>query len=78
MDEPANCQSNFWLHALVLPDSGNDDLLKITNEQRIYCRPLWVPMHKLPYFADAPKMDLSKAEEIQQRVVNLPSSVGLV
>jgi len=34
-------------------------------------------MHHLPMYQDCPRMDLSTAEEIQKRLINLPSSAFL-
>jgi perosamine synthetase len=34
-------------------------------------------MHHLPMFRDCPRMDLSAAEDLESRVVNLPSSASL-
>ena len=44
---------------------------------QIHARPLWTPMHRLPMFRDCPRDDLSVAESVEQRLVNLPSSAAL-
>jgi perosamine synthetase len=38
-------------------------------------RPAWTPMHYLKMYKDNLKTDLSVTESIEERLVNLPSSV---
>jgi len=38
-------------------------------------RPIWALMNRLPIYAHCRKGDLSNAEWLEARVVNLPSSV---
>lgn len=75
--EPANTQSNYWLHTLLLDNDAvtvRNDILALSNEQGIMTRPAWSLLHKLPMFSNAPKMDLSVAENLEQRIINIPSS----
>ena len=78
--EPAFARSNYWLNTLVL-DEGSaselDAILALTNESGIHTRPVWTPMHKLPMYADCPRMELRVVESLERRVVNLPSSAVL-
>lgn len=79
--EPANSQSNYWLNTLLLDEEcagQRDALLKTTNDAGIMTRPAWTLMHKLTMFADCPRMDLSVAESLERRVINIPSSVSLM
>lgn len=78
--EPANCQSNYWLNTLLLNNEcagQRDALLEATNDLGIMTRPAWTLMNKLPMFAGCPKMDLSVAECLEQRLINIPSSTML-
>lgn len=78
--EPEYAQSNQWLNAIVLdqPDLALRDLiLKACHGRKIYCRPIWQLMSRLPMFKDCPKMDLSVAESLEARVINIPSSVPM-
>jgi perosamine synthetase len=78
--EPANSTSNYWLNTLLLDKDcaqQRDLLLQVTNDAGIMTRPVWTPMHRLPIFSGCPKMDLSVAESLEQRLVNIPSSAGL-
>jgi perosamine synthetase len=74
--EPFNCQSNYWLNSIILDEKNDRDLfLKETNAKNIMTRPIWTLMNKLPMFKDSQCSDLSNAEWLQSRVVNIPSSV---
>jgi perosamine synthetase len=75
--EPIHSQSNYWLNTLILDNeyaSKRDELLKATNDLGLMTRPAWALMHKLPMFTDCPKMDLSVAESLERRLINIPSS----
>lgn len=78
--EPNFARSNYWLNVLLLDEecAGERDLLlERTNEIGIMTRPAWVLMHKLTMFQDCPRMDLSTAEGIERRLINIPSSAFL-
>ena len=71
---------NHWLNALILdrPDpAARDRLLQTLNDAGYQARPLWTLMHRLPMYADCPRDDLSPAEALEDRVINLPSSAAL-
>ena len=74
--EPSGCRSNYWLNAVICADhEQRDALLKATNDQGVMTRPIWALMNRLPIYAHCRKGDLSNAEWLEARVVNLPSSV---
>lgn len=79
--EPPRSRSNYWLQALVL-DEGTEGLLegilKATNAEGFMTRPIWTLMHHLPPYRECPRMDLSQAESLARRVINIPSSPGLI
>jgi perosamine synthetase len=76
--EPANTQSNYWLNAIALHRGDKRDaLLEALDAAGLKARPLWELMHRLPMFADAPRATLSVAEDLQARIVCLPSSPKL-
>jgi perosamine synthetase len=54
-----------------------DSILDLTNSNGIMTRPAWTLMHKLPVYKDCPRMDLSVAESLEARLINIPSSVTL-
>ena len=79
-DEPEFAQSNFWLNAILLNrefEDGKDALLEYLNGRGIKARPAWTLMHKLPMFVHCPHMEVPVAEDIESRLVNIPSSAFL-
>ena len=79
--EPENCQSNYWLQTLVLDGSmseNRDLILESTNNTGIMTRPVWELMNDLEPFKGFPSMDLSTAKSLYERIINIPSSPGLV
>jgi perosamine synthetase len=78
--EPDFAKSNYWLNALLLDEEEADRreaILGLTNDEGIMTRPAWTLMHKLPMYQKCPRMDLSVAESLEARLINLPSSVFL-
>ncbi|WP_367606883.1 LegC family aminotransferase [Legionella sp. W05-934-2] len=76
--EPFEAQSNYWFNALILnKDSVIDTVLEETNANGIMTRPFWDPMHKLEMYKDCPQMDLSIAEDLFKRLINIPSSAWI-
>ena len=76
--EPINCESNYWLNAVILKDRRErDKLLFETNQMGVMTRPIWMLMNKLPMYKDAQCGDLANSCWLEDRVVNLPSSVKL-
>ena len=74
--EPADCRSNYWLNAVICDSRAQRDaLLQATNDSRVMTRPIWALMNHLPMYADCRKGSLVNAEWLEDRVVNLPSSV---
>lgn len=79
--EPPRCRSNYWLHAILLNEelaSARDPILAATNDAGFMTRPVWTLLHRLPMYADCPRANLSGAESIERRLINLPSSPSLV
>jgi aminotransferase in exopolysaccharide biosynthesis len=76
--EPINSKSNYWLNAILLPNrQEKDEFLKYTNENGIMTRPIWQLMNKLEMFNNCQCGDLSNAEFLVDKVVNVPSSVKI-
>lgn len=74
--EPTDCRSNYWLNVVTCEDLAHREaLLKATNNQKIMTRPIWRLMNSLPQYANCRRGDLSNAVWLEERVVNLPSSV---
>jgi len=79
--QPPHTISNYWLNTILL-DRDNckskDEILKLTNENGIMTRPAWKLMHQLPMFVNCPQMDLSQSEDLENRIINIPSSPNLI
>jgi len=74
--EPEGCQSNYWLNAIILDSrQERDDFLKATNDQGIMTRPIWRLMSELPMYEHCQHDGLEVSKWLEERVVNLPSSV---
>ncbi|ANV98001.1 aminotransferase DegT [Helicobacter enhydrae] len=70
---------NFWLNALLLDNSNQRDTFLIQSHKRgIMTRPIWKLNHQTPMFAKCQCDNLSNSIFLQERIVNLPSSVNLV
>lgn len=79
--EPEQCRSNYWLQTIMLDaDQAHqrDAILQATNQVGIMTRPIWRLLHQLTPFANCPRMDLAVAEELAQRLINIPSSSHLL
>ena len=75
-NEPDNCRSNYWLNTLVCIDKNQrDNFLSYTNSKGVMTRPVWTPMHKLPMFSEALCDNLNNTSWLEERLVNIPSSV---
>ena len=75
-EEPFQSKSNYWLNAVVLKDLKHRDLfLNEANEKGVMIRPIWALINKLAMFNNSLCDDLVNAEWLEERVVNLPSSV---
>ena len=76
--EPKNSKSNYWLNCIILKDKKlRDKFLKETNSNGVMTRPTWTLMNKLPMFKDAECAELKNSEWLEDRIVNIPSSVTL-
>ncbi len=74
--EPANCRSNYWLNAVLLPDrKQRDEFLEYTNDHGVMTRPVWELMNRLNMFQSCECGPLDQAEQIADRLVNLPSGM---
>jgi len=74
--EPKYAKSNYWLNAVILKDrKERDAFLKFTNDKGIMTRSIWRLMNKLEMFKNMQTGDLSNALWLEDRVVNISSSV---
>jgi len=76
--EPKDSQSNYWLQAIILKDEKQrNEFLKFTNSNGVMTRPIWRLMNELEMFKDCQSTTLENSKYLEERVVNIPSSVRL-
>lgn len=76
--EPDNSTSNYWLNVILFDSKEERDVfLTESNLQGVMTRPVWRLMNKLPMFENCQCGELSNAEWLEKRIVNIPSSVIL-
>lgn len=74
--ESENTKANYWLMCVQLNDKNERDLfLKETNGAGVMTRPIWQLMYKLPMYKDAMRDEQKNAQFLEERIVNIPSSV---
>lgn len=67
---------NYWLNTILLNSKKErDNFLYYTNQNNVMTRPTWRLMHKLEMFKRCQHDGLQNAEWLEQRIVNIPSSV---
>jgi len=83
--EPEGCRSNHWLVTLrflaedpALAEAERLQVLEAAHAQGLLLRPVWHLLHQLPMYAQAPRSELTVAEDQACRLLNLPSSPQLV
>lgn len=76
VSEPAGSRSNYWLNCILFKNkSDQESFLKYSNEKQIQSRPVWRLMDELPAFKNCLNDGLATARNLQDRLVNIPSSV---
>lgn len=76
INEPLNSSSNYWLQAVELENKKRrDKFLEFTNTNGIMTRPIWKLMNELEMFKNCQHSNLCNAKYLEERIVNIPSSV---
>lgn len=76
LKEPKNSKSNYWLNLIIFENKKQRErFLKETNSKGVMTRPIWTLMNKLPMFKDAQCGYLKNSYWLEERIVNIPSSV---
>ncbi|MBE8722044.1 LegC family aminotransferase [Sphingobacterium pedocola] len=74
--ELPDTKANYWLMCVELNNKEERDLfLKETNVQKVMTRPIWQLMYRLPMFEHCQRDAQSNAIFLEERIVNIPSSV---
>jgi perosamine synthetase len=74
--ETAETKANYWLMCVELENKAERDLfLETTNANGVMTRPIWQLMYRLPMYANCQRDGNVNAEFLEERIVNIPSSV---
>ena len=69
-------KANYWLMCVELEHKKERDaFLKYTNSNQVMTRPIWQLMFRLPMFKNYQKDSQKNAVFLEERIVNIPSSV---
>ena len=76
--EVEGAKSNYWLNTIIMKNrKERDNFLNFTNANGVMTRPIWGMLNKLDMFSESPKSNLKNSEWLEERIVNITSSVRL-
>lgn len=70
----------YWLYSILIEDEygiSRDELIKKLKGLGIEARPFFMPVHNMPPFKNCKHGDMRITNELWEKGINLPSSVGL-
>ncbi len=74
--EMPNTTANYWIMCVELKNKKERDFfLEKTNKNGIMTRPIWQLMYKLPMYQNCYKDKQINAKFLEERIINIPSSV---
>ncbi len=74
--ETPNTKANYWLMCVELENLKERDLfLSETNNAKVMTRPIWQLMYRLPMYQHCQRDEQLNAQFLEERIVNIPSSV---
>jgi dTDP-4-amino-4,6-dideoxygalactose transaminase len=74
--EQEHTRANYWLMCVELENREiRDSFLADTNSAGVMTRPIWQLMYRLPMFEHCYRDEQKNAEFLEDRIVNIPSSV---
>lgn len=74
--ETPNTKANYWLMCVELENKKDrESFLKETNSKNVMTRPIWQLMFRLPMYANCQRDEQTNAQFLEERIVNIPSSV---
>ena len=75
-NENPDTKANYWLMCVELENKKDRELfLKETNDNKVMTRPIWQLMFRLPMYAKCQRDAQVNALFLEERIVNIPSSV---
>ena len=76
--EPSDSRSNYWLNVVLLDNyDERQKFLEYTNDHGVMTRPAWQLMNRLEMFKNCETDSLENTTWLEERIVNIPSSVRL-
>ncbi len=76
--ETPGTKANYWLMCVELENKQDRDLfLTSTNGAKVMTRPIWQLMFRLPMYSHCQRDEQANAIYLEERIVNIPSSVRL-
>lgn len=76
--ETPGTKANYWLMCVELENrKERNQFLEQTNAKGIMTRPIWQLIYKLPMYSECYKDEQKNAEFLEDRIVNIPSSVRI-
>ena len=77
-EELEHTKANYWLMCVELGNLKERNVfLKETNDNNIMTRPIWQLLFRLPMYQHCYRDEQKNAEFLEERIVNIPSSVRL-
>jgi len=76
MSEPIGAKSNYWFQTLIIDGIFKDqveEILTLTNNEKMMTRPAWELLHHLDFYKNCPKMNMDISEDLSKRIINIPS-----
>ena len=74
--ETPNTKANYWLMCVELENKAERELfLSSTNANAVMTRPIWQLMYRLPMYAHCQRDEQLNVQFLEERIVNIPSSV---
>ncbi|MCK8480538.1 LegC family aminotransferase [Psychroserpens algicola] len=74
--ELPDTKANYWLMCVELENKQEREaFLKYTNSENVMTRPIWQLMFRLPMYKDFQRDSQKNAIFLEERIVNIPSSV---
>jgi dTDP-4-amino-4,6-dideoxygalactose transaminase len=76
LKELPSTKANYWLMCIELENKQEmESFLKETNENGVMTRPIWQLIFKSPLYSTFQKDSQKNAMYLEDRIVNIPSSV---
>ncbi len=78
--ERESVKNVYWLYSILVEEDyyiTRDELILKLKENNIQSRPFFMPVHRMPPYKESKIGDMSVTDDIVNKGINLPSSIGL-